>query len=279
MTSVPGQDDQITVLAGRHFARLLLVGEQGLTLNPIVDISAPAQGQVLWARGHFLEGYKVTKLDPDGPFQPRFEQTGFSLDVRRDGIWVLRGARYERQPDRWAPQPDLTHAFAHYDAVNGAWQVVRRRPDASRAGEWADRWLPADDQFGDEERAVIARVAQETDMLLDAAVTLQDNPAAYLALRCVLMQKAQESGDPRNVRRMGAILRPREYLPAAVAHQFRVSAFGDLERLARALYRVLAGKSPSDSGAVKAVATVSEATLCPPYEPGDYELSSPADSP
>lgn len=277
---MPGQDEQITALADRHYARLLRAGEQGLALNPIVDLSAPAHGHVLWRHGRVLEGYEVTKLDWDGLFPESrrdFEHIGFRPSAQRDGIWVLIGLRYAREQDRWALRARTSHIFAHYDTLSGIWRVVRMKPGVSRGGEWADQWQPAGYLLSLEEKAVIARIAQETDMLLDAATTLQDDPMAYFALERILMQRAHESADPGDARRMGAILRPYEYLAAPVADQFRVSAFGKLESLAKALYRELAGKAQSDSTGLMAVATVSEATLCPPYEPAGRESSAAAD--
>jgi hypothetical protein len=77
---MPDQNEQIMTLASRHYAHLLRAGE-GLALSPIVDLSAPAHGQVLWRRGRALEGHEVTKLDWDGLFADSrrdFERIGFS---------------------------------------------------------------------------------------------------------------------------------------------------------------------------------------------------------
>jgi hypothetical protein len=273
---MPHQDGRIAALADRCYGRLLQAGEQGLSINPLVDLSAPAQGEVLWSCGRELEGYRVTKLDRDSVFpedSANFERIGFSAAAQQDGVWVLMGVRYAHAQATWAEQARSSHAFAHYDPMAGCWTVVRLKPGAARDGDWTAQWLPAGNRLGDEEKSVIARIAGETAMLLDAAVTLQDDPSAYPELENILMRQARESADPGDIRRMGAVFRPYEYLAMPIAHRFRVSAFGKLESLAKPLYRALAGKAQRDSGGLMAVATVSEATLCPPHEPDDRGLS------
>jgi len=273
-------DEQALALAGRHYDRLVLAGQQGLALNPIVNVTAPAQALVLWASpARVLEGYEVSKTDSETAFDNcEFERIGFSRDALHAGLWVLRGVRYEPCEPRpaggggWKEAGSTSHLFASYDPVGRRWDVVRlKEPARAPRGSWASQWRPKAHELTDAERAVIARVAQETDMLLDVAVTLQDAPLARDALERALMQRAQRSADPDDARRIGAIFRPYEYLPLPVASQFRISALGT--DLAGPLYRALAGQAPHDSTAIMATDTVTDATLCPPYDPVTLRLS------
>lgn len=125
--------------------------------------------------------------------------------------------------------------------------------------------------LADVERAVIARVRRETGMLLDTAATLQDNISAYTAAEQILMQRARDSADPDDDRRIGVILRPFNYLPGPVAQQFRISALGT--DLARLLYRALAGQAPRGYAAIMATASVTGPVQSPPYEPVTSGLS------
>lgn len=274
---MPEQDKQITALADRYYDRLLRAGEQGLALNPIVHMTAPAQALVLWETpGRVLEGYEVSKTDWDSVFDNReYERIGFDAEAQRAGIWALHGVRFEPRAHEtaggWNEAGSASHLFANYDPVEARWRVVRLKPGQPPSGEWADQWQPMDDHLRAEERAVIARVGQETEMLLDVAVTLRDDPEARAVLKRVLMQRAQESADPGDRQRIGAVLRPYDYLPAPVANQFRISSFGS--NLAGPLYRALSGRAPRDSTAIMATAGVTEAGLCPPYEPVTFGLS------
>ena len=283
--------DQVAALTDRHYAHLLEAGEQGLTLNPLVDLSAPAQGRVLWGGDGFLEGYEVTKITREGLFpqdQDNFERIGFTPGAQSEGIWVLQGLRYEfdHGKSKWIRTPGSAHTFAHYETVSNNWQVVRLKEGNPDRHDWVNQWQSMTDDFSAEECAVIARIAQETEMLADAAVTLQEQYMAYVALEQLLMQRARESGNQRDVARIGAIVSPYSFLGASTANQFRVSGFAGLQSQAVPLYRGLAGKAQRDSTSIQAVATaiaapghfaihdthIGDATLCPPYEVVNYRL-------
>lgn len=280
--SVPEQDKQVADLADRYYGHLLQAGGQGLSLNPLIDMSAPSAGRVLWSAGpDTLEGYEVSKLDADSAFfdPPDYERIGFGAEALQEGLWILMSARYAFGEDGWKERPGRgSHAFAHYDPLAASWTVVRARPGgrARDDGGWAAQWLPADDRIEDEEKAVIACIADETSALLDAASGLRDSYPAYLDLSSTLMRRAGASADPRDLQRMGAVLKPYSYLPMPLAHKFRIGAFGSLKALAVPLYRALAGKPQQDSSGIMATATVTEATLCPPYEQGKYDLARAA---
>lgn len=279
MTETADPDERARALADRYYGHLLTAGRQGLALNPLVYVTAPSRALVLWgAPGRVLEGYAVSKIDwHNAYYNSELESMGFDEEAQRAGLWVLRGARYEPRtpgsPDGWreSAPPDGLHLFANYDPVAKRWRVVRRKPGQPPPVPWLGKWQPMSGDLATVERAVIARTGRETEMLRDAAATLRDDPAAHAALRRILMQRARESPDPDDERRIGAIVRPLQYLPPAVSGLFQVSALGG--DLAGPLYRALAGRRPRDSSAVGAVATVTEATLCPPYEPVAFGLS------
>ncbi len=279
MIETADPDERARALADRYYGHLLIAGGQGLALNPLVYVTAPSRAVVLWgALGRVLEGYAVSKIDWHSAYYNReLESMGFDEEAQRAGMWVLRGARYEPRtpgsPDGWSESASASqlHLFANYDPVGRRWRVVRLKPGQPPPRPWPDQWQPLSGDLAPVERAVIARAGRETEMLLDAAATLRDDPAAHAALRRILMHRARESPDPDDERRIGAILRPLEYLPSSVAERFQVSALGG--DLAGPLYRALAGRHPQDSSAITAVATVTEATLCPPYEPVAFRLS------
>jgi hypothetical protein len=283
--------NQVAALADRHYIHLLEAGEQGLTFNPLVDLSAPAQGRVLWGNNESLEGYDVTNITREGLFsqdQDNFERIGFSPEMQLEGIWVLKGLRYEfdHEKSEWRESAKPGHTFAHYDTTNNKWQVVRSKDDNPDRSDWVNQWQPMNDDFSTEERAIVGRIAQETEMLADAAVTLQEQYMAYVALEQVLTRRAQESGNPRDVARIGAIVSPYSFIGTSTAYQFRVSGFAELQSQAIPLYRALAGKEQRDSTGIQAVATaiaapghlamydtrIGDATLCPPYEAVEYGL-------
>lgn len=121
MTQTRGPDEQVITLAGRHYDHLLLAGEQGLALNPIVYVTAPSHARVLWAGpGRLLEGYEVSKLGWHAIFDTRqFEDIGFGPDAQYADLWVLRGVRYApREPNPsagWKQESSASHLFASYD--------------------------------------------------------------------------------------------------------------------------------------------------------------------
>jgi hypothetical protein len=256
--------------ADKHYDHLLQTGEDALNLDPLVALAGVAEGQVLWGRRNGLEGYAVSALKRVPP-DPDFERIGFNENAQRDGIWVLGGVRYEREGEGFTDEPSRTsHIFAHYDEGTDTWHAMQRRPDAAADEEWASRWTQVD--LSDEQKAVLGRIGQETGILLDAVVTLQDNTAAYLALDDILMDRAQQSGDTR---RIGVIMRPHEY-PSPAGDGYRVSGFGNLQTLARNVHRRLADYARRNS--TDLVTAAARARLCPPYErvqpaAGDLRLS------
>lgn len=186
-----------------------------------------------------------------------FEEGGFSPSGQQDGLWHLTPVRKELAASRhgidWRDQLSRESTYAHYDPVNRSWQVSRHR-----AGTRS--WQPGHRLSG-EEKAVIARIAHERDMLVDAASALRDDPLAYRVLGRVLMQMARDSAEPDAVRRMGAVIEPYQFLGAPAASVFRVSVFADLRQHAEHLYRQVAGRSPG---------ATADTPLCPPCEPADY---------
>lgn len=184
--------------------------------------------------------------------------------MQRDGFWVLIGIRYRYENDRLKFPEKISHTFAHYDAHRWSWTVNRnafyRRcgvDDAAKGTPAAPRWVTSRELAVEEEWA-IARIAEETSMLLDVATRLHDGFAAYTDLATAMMQRAENSSDPDDIHRIGAVLKPYAYLPQPIGAYFRVGAFGRLEELARPLYRELAGKPQADTSGVLATATVSE---------------------
>lgn len=62
---MPEWDADVSALVDLYYDQVRAAGEQGRRFDPMVDLTAPAQGQVLWADGpQNLEGIEVTKWDP-----------------------------------------------------------------------------------------------------------------------------------------------------------------------------------------------------------------------
>lgn len=261
-------DEQITAVADWLYHPLLLAGERALSLSPIVDVSGPARGEVLWRRRTALAGFVVSTLHwheivPE--LRRSLDRIGLGESAQRAGIWVLTGRRYEQERDQWLPQQDAGQMFAYYQPKNG-WRAMRHEPDGGRDGDWTEQWVRA--RPSGDEQAAIALIGHETGMLADVARVLRDQPAAYRTLEQILVQRAQRSVDQEDARRMGAMLRPREYLEVPMTQGPDPYPAGKLGTLCIPLFHALAGADNGPTGQ-GAAATARAAALCPPYKSVD----------
>jgi hypothetical protein len=256
---------EIEEFATAWYRFLVRAGEQGRTVNPLVQLLGPNRADVLWRHRGTLRGYLITSFTSRQPLKA-FTDMGFNAGDQRDGIWIVRDSRLERG----RRQPPRATTYARYSDTYNSWRAVRRNSGASRA-DGADRFQDA--SLSDEQKAAIARVALETRMLMEAVLILGNEESAYQYLNRVLTRIARQSAGGRDVPDIGAILMPGTYLPLDIGPEVRVSALGNLQALAVPLHAELAEAAERYIGGTRAMADAAQVRYVLPHERVSVELA------
>ncbi len=273
-------------LVNAYYDQLVQQGRETAELQPAISLRGAAYGDVVRLDGDALHGHSVKTFTGSSVFPQDAEnlaRIGFTDEMQRDGIWLLRDVAYTHTDNGgWnrTEDPD-SMTYAHWNGTD--WHVTRVRRDGDRFGsdDWASHWQKPTTDLSDSEKDAIARIARETDFVLDAAASLQDEPLDYTAFQHALAKRAQDSGDERAVQDMNVLLRPFEHIPDGLVYHLYPTVY-KLADLAAPLYRALAGKGQHNSSGLLAVQSliasplpvsesrqpmpIREAALCPPYE-------------
>lgn len=235
----------------RYYNQLIQQGQEQAALSPAVCLTGPGNGTVLWYDGETLSGYKITTHSSEREFPQMIREKtriGFTEDMQREGLWVLR--KVTGSPDRYGnvtyetDRSSLT--YAHYDVRNSQWHVTRLRGGATPEGRdlehWAEGWQPATTTLTDPEKEAIARIAQDSDLILDAAASFADRHEDYSKFERTLKDRA--SGSPAETLHLDLLLAPWNYRFYGCRLD---TTLRNLSNLGPALYRALTGKPQSDS--------------------------------
>lgn len=275
-------------LVNAYYDQLLIQGRETAELQPAIALKGASQGDVVRLEGEVLHGHAVKSFTDQSLFpedRDNLASIGFTDEMQREGIWLLRDVNYTRTGysavSRWARKEDQgSMTYAHWNGTT--WHVTRVRRDAVRSDsdDWASGWQQPTTDLSGSEKDAIARIARETNFVLDAAASLQDKPLEYLAFQQALAKRAQASGDEQAVRDMGVLLSPQRTIPNGLLSYLYPTVY-KLSELSSALYRALAGKGQHTTGylAVQSIVAspdlvgepsrplpIREATLCPPFE-------------
>jgi hypothetical protein len=206
--------DEAFALADKYFDALTEQAEQRVLHDPLTALTGHVHGDVFWGDDRSLEGYRVSTFTPRNHYEREdFMKLGFDEEAQREGIWTIRDEQryYDPFESRWMESRTVAPTFAHYNARSGDWQVVRPNQDTADESNWVELWLPGS-KLSEVEKAVIARIAHETEMLVDVAKTLGDDDrpyGVYHHLKEMLRAKAEihVSGE-LGIRIMEAMLQP-----------------------------------------------------------------------
>lgn len=232
------QQQSVREFADRHFERFVQWGGQLLNRKVVAVVTGPGSGNVLWDDAHqgLLTGHRVGSIAYDQFDVERFEQFGFTESEQREKLWTIKPSRYD--PGRQEIPHGKDHAFAQWGEEG--WKVVRSDDSQPVAGE-VSGWASPSSHLTEREQASLQRVVQETEVMLDAALTLGENSSHYYALEDQLTQRA--TGDEKEaIDILMAPWRPQH----ALSHRLQ-SSVHQLANNAPALARALAGKSTRDS--------------------------------
>lgn len=270
-----------------YYDQLWPQGNEALAFNPAVWLGGIASGDVVWQTGESFGGYAVSTFSYSGLFpEDSLERThlGFTEEMQKEGVWTLQLVRVQRNGSDYERVEDVDTTWAHYNGTR--WHVARTRrdldPDGWSSDSTVDIWEAPSTRLHPRQKEAIARVARDTDLVLDVATSLTDRGSDYFALRQALAARARASKDAQQIKGIDALLHPWEYAPANL---FRYSTLHQLPSLASTLYYALAGEALGDRlrvdmikdivgvpGAIFDISQpipIKEGTICPPYEPVD----------
>lgn len=288
-----GLPDPVNRLVDAYYDQLWQQGYEAMAFNPAVWLGGIASGDVVWREGENLKGYAVNTFSYSGLFAVDSAGRaclGFSEEMQKEGVWVLRNVRIQRNGPKYERVQDTSNvAWAHYNGEN--WHVARRYPDRTYQDrsydDFVSLWEVPSTELNSREKESIARVARDADLILDVAASLADRMLDHRAFKQALAARAQASEDAQQIQGIDAQLKPWEH---ALPYYCGYSTLYQLPTLASALYRALVGREQSDAGAIKMIRDltgtpgliidptqpipIKEATICPPYEPVDLSPNS-----
>ena len=234
----PEQQRSVCEFADRHFERFVQWGGQLLSREVVAVVTGPGSGNVLWddVRQGLLTGHRIGPIGYDQYNVERFERFGFTEPEQREGLWAIKPSYYDS--GREEIPPGASHAFVHWGEKG--WRAVRK-DDSQPIGNETSGWAAPSSYLTQREQEALKRVVQETEVMLDAALTLGESPLHYDELDNQLTQRA--TGDQKKaIDILIAPWRPRH----ALSHRLQ-SSVHQLANNAPALARGLAGKSSRDS--------------------------------
>jgi hypothetical protein len=288
------RQQNIDAFVERRYEQIVAYGNEALAVNPLVTLEAPGKGGAYWPqRPDALQGYEVSTIS-FGATEPQASRAaaatmGFSGDMMTEGIWSLRAVSVQYDPvlQQWLPAGQTAHTYAHYNPVSAQW-TLRSWDQTVPPGEGGpESWLEPETGLTPLEKAILARIADETDLIAEAAFAFRNELLAYDALAATLAARARRSGNANESRAIGALLLPVLKMPALLGGSFDPSGISRIDTLAPALYRAQAGLPQQDTAGIEAVAILADTphgipnecspmkptTLYPSYEPTDFPLS------
>lgn len=275
-------------LVDTYYDQLWRQGLEARVFNPAVWLGGIATGDVVWRVGESFGGYAVSTFSYSGLFPEDVRERaslGFSEDMQRKGVWTLRRVRVQRNGSEYERAEDVDMTWAHYNGRR--WHVARTRQDLDPEG-WpfdslTDFWEAPSADLHPRQKEVIARVARDTELILDVAASLTNRQADYTALKQALVDRARASKNEQQVGGIETLLKPWRYEFPNTSYYY--PTMHQLPALATTLYRALVGEVQRDALSVRMIRDIAgvpgaffdisqpipikEGTICPPYEPVD----------
>lgn len=174
----------------RHYGAMLTRGQEAQQGSPTIYMNGITEGVVLLPPvSDIREGYAINTIKlPLGetPAHDKFASRGFSPEVMASGIWVVKGiARNVSGIDIPTPPWAQVLTYAHYDA--DTWHTATTPNIHGPVNED----VPAVEVSTQLETA-IARIAQESVIFHDMAVSFRTDAALYEAMQKEALNRTQE---------------------------------------------------------------------------------------